>query len=89
MEGYPFKQSKRPMPMRMGYFFACGGGNLGFIVGILAKDNKAFQDGGNGEILLCGQLGPLSMSQQNRRGVGLETCDGLWLTCLAHDIHSL
>lgn len=70
-------------------FLFLGWGSLGFIVGILAEDNKALQDGGDREVLLCGQLSPFSVSQQHRRGVGLETCDGLWLTRLAHDIHSL
>lgn len=66
--------------------FGC---SLGFIVWVLAENDKALQDGGDGEVLLCGQLRPLSMSQQHRCGVSLETCDGLWLACLAHNIHSL
>lgn len=72
-----------------GFFCRGYGDSLGFIVGILAEDNEALQDGGDREVLLRGQLSPFSMSQQHRRGVGLETCDGLWLTCLAHNIHSL
>lgn len=87
-EGLPL-QTEREASENGFYFFSQRWGSLGFIVGILAEDNKALQDGGDREVLLCGQLSPLSMSQQHRRGVGLETCDGLWLTRLAHDIHSL
>lgn len=65
------------------------GNSLGFIVGVLAEDYKALQDRGDREVLLCGQLCPLSMCQQHWCGVSLETCDGLWLACLAHNIHSL
>ncbi len=57
MEGYPYKHSKRPV--KMGFF---AGGSLGFIVGILAEDNKALEDGGDRGVLLCGQLSPLSVS---------------------------
>lgn len=63
--------------------------SLGFIVRVLAKDDKALQYGRDRQVLLCGQLCPFSMSQQHWRGVSLETCDGLRLTCLAHNIHSL
>lgn len=73
----------------MGTSFYFVGWSLGFIVGILAEDYKALQDGCYRKILLCCQLSPLSMSQQYRRCVGLETCDGLGLSRLAHDIHSL
>lgn len=83
MEGYPYKHRERPVRME-GF-----GGSLSFIVGILTKDNKALQDGSDGEVLLCGQLSPLSMSQQHWCGVSLETCDGFGLACLAHDIHCL
>lgn len=62
---------------------------LSFIVGILAEDYEALQDGCYRKILLCCQLSPLSVSQQYGRCVGLETCDGLGLSCLAHDIHGL
>lgn len=68
------------------FFFT---GRLGFIVGVLAEDNEALQDGGDGEILLCGQLRPLSMGQKHRGGVGLEACDGFGFTRLTHHIHSL
>lgn len=73
----------------MGSSFYFVGWSLGFIIGILAEDYKALQDGCYGKILLCCQLSPLSVSQQYRRRVGLETCDGLGLAGLAHDIHSL
>lgn len=62
---------------------------LGFIVWVLAKDNKALQDGSDRKVLLRGQLRPLSMSQQHRCGMSLEACDGLWLACLAYNIYSL
>lgn len=83
MEDYPYKQKERPARMVL---FGC---SLGFIVRVLAEDDKALQDGGDREVLLCGQLSPLSMSEQHWCGVSLETCDGFWLACLAHDIHSL
>lgn len=85
MKGYPEKLSKRPVGTSF-YFVAW---SLSFIIGILAKDYKAFQDGCHRKILLCGQLRPLSMSQQYGRCVGLEACDGLGFPRLAHHIHSL
>lgn len=93
MEGYPYKQSemRKGEGVKEGFAWGREGGqvSLGFIVGILAEDNKALQDGGDREVLLCGQLCPLSVGQQHWRGVGLETCDGLWLSCLAHHVHRL
>lgn len=73
----------------MGTSFSFVGWSLSFIVGIFAEDYKALQDGCDRNILLCCQLSPLSVGQQYRRCVGLETCDGLGLSRLAHDIHSL
>lgn len=73
----------------MGTSFYFVAWSLSFIIGILAKDYKAFQDGRYRKILLCGQLRPLAMSQQYGRRVGLEARDGLGFPRLAHHIHSL
>lgn len=86
MEDHPYK-TQGEADENGGDFW--GEGSLSFVVGVFAEDDKALQDGSDGEVLFCGQLGPLSVGQQHRRGVGLETCDGLGLACLAHDIHRL
>lgn len=65
------------------------GGHLEVIVGVLPKDNKTFQNRGDGKKLLSGQFCPLPVSQQHWGCVRLEPCDGLRLAGLAHHIHCL
>lgn len=63
--------------------------NLEVIVGVLSKDNKTFQNGGDRKKLLSGQFCPLPVGQQYWGCVCLEPCDSLRLAGLAHYIHCL
>ncbi len=62
---------------------------LGVVAGVLAQDDEALEDGCDREVLLCGQLRSLTVSQQHRRGVSLEACDGFGFAGLTHHIYSL
>lgn len=62
---------------------------LSVVAGVFAQDDEALEDGCDGEVLLCGQLRSLAVSQQHRCGVSLETCDGFGFPGLTHHIYSL
>jgi hypothetical protein len=53
----------------------------------LPQDDEALHDGGEGRVLLGGELGPLPVRQEDRRRVGLEAGDGLGVAGLADDVH--
>lgn len=81
-------QQVLPLPTHTAYF-PPPSPSSNVVVGVLAQDDEALEDGGDGHVLLRGQLCPLAVRQQHRGGVGLEAGDGFGLARLAHHIHSL
>lgn len=59
------------------------------VVWVLLEYNESLEDGGESEVLLRSQLGPLPVGQQYGGRVCLEPCDGLGLPRLTHHVHSL
>lgn len=62
---------------------------LGIKVWIFLEDDEALHDGREGRVLVGGQLGSLTVGQQDGGGVGLEAGDGLGLAGLANHVHRL
>merc|ERR1719412_1537988 len=59
------------------------------VVWILLQDYEPLHDGRDGQVLLRGELGPLSAGEQDGRGVRLEAGDGLWLARLPDHVDGL
>ena len=59
------------------------------VVWILLQDYEPLHDGRDGQVLLRGELGPLSAGEQHGRGVRLEAGDGLGLARLPDHVDGL